>query len=148
PVLTKPATEVASRRAKREYARARQKMIQRFLFNRIDTKPAAPAIGGQHYLIGHPLPDETESALPFVQLAKPRTQPALDASIGQHRPPPRSIIRLRQRGEHLPNIAEEIRNAGINSQKFPAFMFLSAVATVRNLFQFGRENEIISLFAR
>src|SRR5439155_311649 len=51
PVLTKPATEIASSRAKREHARARQKMVQRFLFNRIDAKPAAPAIGGERHRI-------------------------------------------------------------------------------------------------
>jgi hypothetical protein len=41
-------------------------MIQRFLFNWIDTKPAAPAISSQHHLIASALPDKTEPALTFV----------------------------------------------------------------------------------
>jgi hypothetical protein len=56
-------------------------MIQRFLFNRIDTKPAAPAISRQDHPIAYALPDKTKSALSFIQLAKSRTQAALDTPI-------------------------------------------------------------------
>src|SRR5205823_4253832 len=97
PVLAKPATEIASRCAEREHARSRQKMVQRFLFNGIDTKPAAPAIGGQHHPIVDPLPNETKSALAIAELAKPRTKPALNAPIRQYRPPATGIIGLGQR---------------------------------------------------
>src|SRR4029453_19320876 len=66
PVLTKPATKIASSCTEREHARPRQKMVQRFLFDWINTKAATPTIGGQHHLIAQPLPDETKSALSFV----------------------------------------------------------------------------------
>ena len=54
-------------------------MVQGFLLNRIDTESAAAAISRESDPIAHALPNETESALTFVQLAKPRTQSALDA---------------------------------------------------------------------
>src|SRR5215471_18688831 len=81
PVLTKSAAEIASSGAKREDARPRQKMVKRFLLDRIDAKPAAPAISREHHPIAHALPNETKSALSFVQLAKPRTQSAFNAPI-------------------------------------------------------------------
>jgi hypothetical protein len=70
-------------------------MVQRFLLNRIDAKPAAPAISREHHPIVHSLPNETKSALPFVQLAKPWTQSAFNAPIRKHCPPAPVIIRLR-----------------------------------------------------
>src|SRR5438067_1285256 len=73
PVLAKPATKIASSRAEREHARPGQKMVQRFLFNWIDTKPAASPVRRQQQSIAQPLPNETKSALPVVQLAKSRT---------------------------------------------------------------------------
>jgi hypothetical protein len=69
-------------------------MVQRFLFNRIDAKPAAPAIRGHNHPIAQSLPDETESALAFVELTKSRAQPAFDAPIWQHRPPATHLIGL------------------------------------------------------
>jgi hypothetical protein len=75
-------------------------MVQRFFLNRINTKPAAPAIGSQHYPILNALPNETKSALAFLQFAKARTQLALDAPVGQHRPPARRMIRLTQLCDH------------------------------------------------
>src|SRR6266568_3171159 len=75
-------------------------MIQRFFLDRIDTKPAAPPIGGEHHPIPHPLPDETKSALTFVQFAKSRAKPALDSPIRQSRPPTTGIIRLLQLCHH------------------------------------------------
>src|SRR4029450_3291862 len=113
PVLTKPAAEIASGRAEREHARARQKMVQRFLLNRIDTKPAAAAIGGQHHPIADPLPNETKSALAIVELAKPRTQSALNALIRQHRPPAARIIRLR----HLCDHSRQYRSGNLRMQE-------------------------------
>src|SRR4029077_12085867 len=108
PVLTKPAAKVASGCAEGKHARAWQKMVQRLLLNRIDAEPAAPTVRGQHDSIAHALPNETESALSFVQLAKTRTYPAFDTPIGQHRPPATWIIRLSQLRHHLRNIAQEI----------------------------------------
>jgi hypothetical protein len=76
-------------------------MIQRFFLDRIDTKPAASAIGREHHPLPHPLPNETKSALAFIQFAKPRTQPAFDPPIRQSRPPTGGVIRLLQLCEHL-----------------------------------------------
>jgi hypothetical protein len=38
------------------------------------------------------LPNETKSALSFVELAKPRTYSAFNATVGQHCPPAPGII--------------------------------------------------------
>src|SRR5262249_2916949 len=100
PVLTKSAAEIAARRSEREHARPRQKMIERFLLDRIDTKPAAPAIRCEHHPVADALPNKTKTALTFVELAIARTQPALDAPIFRHRPPTPGIIGLLQLRDH------------------------------------------------
>src|SRR5438132_13157779 len=69
-------------------------MIQRFLFNRIDTKAAAAAIGRYDNAIIHTLPYKTKAALSFVQLTKSRTKPAFDTTIRQHHPLAALAIRL------------------------------------------------------
>ena len=51
PVLTKPATEIATGRTKREHTRSRQKMVQRFFLDRINTESAASAISSEQYSI-------------------------------------------------------------------------------------------------
>src|SRR5215831_4681794 len=66
PVLTKPATEITSGCAEREHAASWQKVIQRFLLNRIDAKPTAPAISREHHTVPYPLPNETKAALSFM----------------------------------------------------------------------------------
>src|SRR5438093_5175796 len=81
PVLAKPAAKIAPRGAEREHACSRQKMIQRFLFNGIDTKSAAPAISRQNHSIARTLPNETEPTLTIIKFAKSRTKPALNAPI-------------------------------------------------------------------
>src|SRR5439155_1999772 len=86
-------------------------MIQRFLLDRIDTKSAASAVGRQHHPIANSLTHKAKSALTFIQLAKPRAEPALNASIGQHRPPATGVIRLHQLCDHLRNILQEIRSS-------------------------------------
>jgi hypothetical protein len=63
-------------------------------FNRINTKPAAPAKRGQHYPIADALTHKTKPALTIVQLAETGTQSAFDASVWQHLPPTAWIIRL------------------------------------------------------
>jgi hypothetical protein len=75
-------------------------MIQRFLLNRIDTEPAASAVRREHHSVAHTLTDKTKSTLPLVQFAKTRTEPALDAPVGQHHPPVRKMIRLTQLCDH------------------------------------------------
>jgi hypothetical protein len=67
-----------------------------------DTESAASSVRGQYHSIAHALPDKTKSALTFVQFAKSWTQPALDAPVGQHRPPAAGIIGLRQLCDHFP----------------------------------------------
>src|ERR1051325_3963273 len=75
-------------------------MVQWLILNLIDAKSAAPAVSGQHYLIPHPPTHKTKSALSFIQFAKARTKPALDAPIRQHHPPLSDVIRLCLRGNH------------------------------------------------
>src|SRR5207248_4666558 len=75
-------------------------MIQRFLFNRIDTKAAAATIGRYDNAIIHTLPNKTKAALSFVQLTKSRTKPALNTTIRQHNPPAAWVIRLFWRRDH------------------------------------------------
>src|SRR5206468_8654136 len=104
PVLAKPAAEIASSRAEQQHARSRQKMIQRFLLNGVDAKPAAPAISCEHHSVTNSLPNETESALAFIEFAEPRTQPTLDPTIRQHLPPTPWIIGLSQLCDHWPAI--------------------------------------------
>ena len=81
PILAELAGEVAARRAEGEHRTSRKKMMQRFLFNRIDAEPARAAIGREHNAMVLPRSDETEALLPFVQLAITRAEIALDASV-------------------------------------------------------------------
>src|SRR5262249_55456026 len=92
--------------AERKHARPRQKMVQRLFLNRIDTEPAASAIGSQRDPIAHALPDKTKSALALVQFATPRAQAALNAPIGQHHPPARWIISLTQLRDYFATISQ------------------------------------------
>jgi len=75
-------------------------MIQRFLFNRIDTKAAAAAIGRYDNAIIHTLPYKTKAALSFVQLTKSWTKPAFNTTIFQPRPPAPWIIGFCQSRNH------------------------------------------------
>jgi hypothetical protein len=90
-------------------------MVQWFLFNRIDAKPAAPTIGRERHPIAHALPNETKSALSFVELAKSRTKAALDAAVREHHPPASRVIGLRQLCDHLPAIS--LKNSGMQRRK-------------------------------
>ena len=105
PVLAEPAAEIASRRAKRQHTRARQKMVERLFFNRIDAEPAAPTVGREHHLVAGPLPDKAEAALVLLQLAETRTQPAFHPAVRQQGPPPGRIVGcgwLHGHGSNLP----------------------------------------------
>jgi hypothetical protein len=88
-------------------------MVQRFLLNGIDTKSAAAAISREHHPVAQALAHEAESALPVIQLAKPRTQPALDAPVQQHRPPAAGIIRLPQFRDNCSTIS--FRNQSLHT---------------------------------
>jgi hypothetical protein len=58
-------------------------MVQGFLFDWINGKPAGAAVTGHDNLIVQILPDETQAALVFVQLAKSRAEIALNTPIFQ-----------------------------------------------------------------
>ena len=76
------AGEIATCGAKREDVRSRIKVIERFLFDRINAKPGAATVGGEdHYAI--PMcPHKTGGPLVFVQAAVARAEVALKAAIG------------------------------------------------------------------
>src|SRR2546422_11431390 len=61
-------------------------MIQRLFFYRVDAEPARPAVARQNDLIVAPRPNETQALLSLVQLARARTDVALDAPVGQRAP--------------------------------------------------------------
>src|SRR4029077_1377859 len=82
-------------------------MVQRLFLDWIDTEPAASSVSREHDSVIHALPDETKSTLTFVQLAKARTEPALNSRVRQHCPPSRVIIGLRELCEHVRNIARK-----------------------------------------
>ena len=63
--------------------RARQKMVQRLLLDRVDAEAARAAVGGEHHLVVLARADEAEAALSLVQLAKPGTDVALHAAVIQ-----------------------------------------------------------------
>eukprot|EP00754_Rhynchopus_humris_P048933 Rhum_TRINITY_DN8079_c0_g1::Rhum_TRINITY_DN8079_c0_g1_i1::g.26081::m.26081 len=78
PVLAKLAAQVAADRAKGQHARAREKVVERFLFNRIDADAACASVGVER----HPSPfvatHDAAPPLPFFELAEVRTHVALD----------------------------------------------------------------------
>jgi hypothetical protein len=61
-------------------------MIQRFLFDGVDTVTAGTAVGRQYDLVVEILADEAQAALVGVQLAEARAQVALNASVVQLMP--------------------------------------------------------------
>ena len=63
-------------------------MVERLFFDRIDAEPGGAAINGQHYPIVAPDAHEAQAALIFLELAKARTEIALDSSIGEPMPKP------------------------------------------------------------
>ena len=88
PILAKLAAQIAARRAERQHAGAGEEMIERLLFDRIDTKTGAPAVGRQHHFVVDILAYETETAVPRLQMALPRAQIADDpAMLGVLVPP-------------------------------------------------------------
>ena len=63
PVLAKLAAQVATRCAKRKNRRARKKMIQWFLFDRINAKASALAVCRQHHFARSVFAHKTEPAI-------------------------------------------------------------------------------------
>ncbi len=54
-------------------------MIERFLFDRVDTEAGGAAVGGEYHLPVEVPADEAGTALAFMQVAIARAQIALDA---------------------------------------------------------------------
>ena len=87
PILAEPAAKIASGRPERQDAGAGQKVVQRFLFDRVDAEAAAPAMRREHQPIAHAAPDKAATGLPVAELAEARTQVAFDATVGPPHPP-------------------------------------------------------------
>ena len=78
PVLAELTAQIAAGGAERQNACARIELIQRLLFDRVDTEPRASSIGGEHHLAAQVLPHETEAAIPRLQATGPRAEVADD----------------------------------------------------------------------
>ena len=85
-----------TRRAKRQYWRSRQKVIERFFFDRVDANATGAAIGGQHHPIALARTHEAERTLAFMQPAEAGTEIALNSAIGEFVP-----ISAKMTGEHF-----------------------------------------------
>ena len=81
PVLAELAGEVAARGAERQHAGARVEMVERFLFDRIDTESRRATVGDQLDFVVEALAHITQAALAFAQTAVARADVALQASI-------------------------------------------------------------------
>ncbi len=81
PVLAKLAGQIAARGAKGKHRRSRQKMIEWFFLNGINTKTTGTTIAGKHYLAILAGPDKTQTLLPFMQFAGARTHITLDTPV-------------------------------------------------------------------
>src|SRR5436309_4514583 len=86
PVLAILARQVTSRCPERQDRRPRQVMIQRLFLYRVDAEPARSAVARQNDLMVSPRPNEAQALLSLVQLARARTDVALDALVGQRVP--------------------------------------------------------------
>ena len=86
PVLAILARQVTSRCPERQDRRPRQVMIQRLFLYRVDAEPARSAVARQNDLMVSPRPNEAQALLSLVQLARARTDVALDAPVGQRVP--------------------------------------------------------------
>jgi hypothetical protein len=69
--LAETTAEIASCGAKGKDARAGIKMVERFFFDGVDTKPGGPTPTRHHELATTILSNETKTALPIFQPAFP-----------------------------------------------------------------------------
>ena len=69
PVLAELATEIASCSAKGKDAGSRVKMIEGFLFDRIDAKTGAFAVGVENHLAVFDLANKAEASILLLQTA-------------------------------------------------------------------------------
>src|SRR5689334_13265893 len=63
-------------------------MVERLLLDRVDAEAGGSAVAGQHDLVVHPAPHETEAPLALVEAAVAGADVALDAAVGQRMPMP------------------------------------------------------------
>ena len=66
--------------------RARQKMVQRLLLDRVDAEARGAAIGGEQDFVALARAHEAEAALAVMELAVSGTEVALDAAVGKPMP--------------------------------------------------------------
>src|SRR5262249_57516632 len=76
PVLTKAATEIATRSTKAQHAGSGQKMIQGLFFDGIDREPGGCAVAEGIEPAADVLTDVAETGLVFAQATEARTQGA------------------------------------------------------------------------
>ena len=86
PVLTKTTGEVAARGPERKSWRTRQKVVERFLFDRVDAEPARTSIRGEDDLVASPGPHEAQTALAIEQPTGPRAEVALQLAVFESMP--------------------------------------------------------------
>jgi hypothetical protein len=79
--------QIAAGGAERQNRRSGVEVVERLLFDRVDTKTRRTAVGGQYHLSADVLANETRAALAVMQLAVARTEVALDPLVGDRVPP-------------------------------------------------------------
>ena len=80
--------KVTTRRTKGEHRGARQEMVERLLFDGVDTEPAGAPISGENDGIIFTGAYETQAALPFMQGAVARAQLTAYAAVLKVAPEP------------------------------------------------------------
>lgn len=105
PVLAEAAGKVAASRPEGERGRPGQEMVQRFFLDRVNAKTAGAPVGRKHDLAALPGPHKTQSPLPLVQLAEPRTEIALDPPILKPVPVARRNDRTELIHDPLPKVS-------------------------------------------
>src|SRR5207302_2273269 len=93
PILAKEAAHIATSRAKRKNLRAGQEMIQRLLFDGINLQSRGRGVAQAIELASLVYANKTEAALPLANVAVPRAQIAVHASVWL-RLPPASLVQL------------------------------------------------------
>ena len=88
-ILTELAAKIATGGSKRKHARAWIEVIQRFLFDRVDTETGALAVRRKHHFAIAILTDETEPSVTRFQTAGSRAKIA-DHAIPLDLVPPAS----------------------------------------------------------
>src|SRR6185436_1141748 len=86
PVLTELAREVAARGPERQHRRSGEEVIERLLLDRVDAVSTRATVRGEHDLPALGGAHEAETALALVELARARTDVALDAAVGERVP--------------------------------------------------------------